>query len=172
MRVRSSNRSSHLFSVAAIELATSQTIAFFGCRAVPIPFRQFAIMSIVARNCFRTSTRSLSLKAPLSAACRATSRASAPSFGLKFEPLRQTAALSTSVKLSMSAPGPAPGRAEPRPEAAQYDQEIVDMADYIHNYQVKSDLAVRIRVRHFTGRQQMLTARPRSTLPVSSSSTP
>jgi len=43
----------------------------------------------------------------------------------------------------MSAPGPAPGRAEPRATEAQYDQEIVDMANYIHNYQVKSDLAVR-----------------------------
>ncbi|GAB7344897.1 hypothetical protein MBLNU457_3334t1 [Dothideomycetes sp. NU457] len=37
---------------------------------------------------------------------------------------------------------PAPGRAEPRAGAAEYDHEIVDMANYIHNYQVKSDLAI------------------------------
>lgn len=43
----------------------------------------------------------------------------------------------------MADPKPAPGRAEPRAGAAEYDHEIVDMANYIHNYQVKSDLAVR-----------------------------
>lgn len=41
---------------------------------------------------------------------------------------------------------PAPGRAEPRAPANAYDPEIADMASYIHNYQVKSELAVSQRV--------------------------
>lgn len=45
----------------------------------------------------------------------------------------------------------APGRAEPRAGPAEYDHEIVDMASYIHNYQVKSDLAVRPRSSYVPG---------------------
>jgi hypothetical protein len=32
--------------------------------------------------------------------------------------------------------------APPPAKAAEYDQEIKDMADYIHNYKIDSDLAV------------------------------
>jgi hypothetical protein len=60
--------------------------------------------------------------------------------------------------------------AAPAP-AAQYDQEIVDMASYIHNYKIDSDLAVSCNCIFETRPRTTLTFTFRSTLLVSSSLT-
>ena len=88
-------------------------------------------MSFVARNLARTTVkRSIPRATALSA-----SWGSKVVLGARQTPFVQRAAFSmTSSKLSAGIAEPAPARA--------YDDEVADMAKYIHNYDVKSDLAV------------------------------
>ncbi|EME89627.1 uncharacterized protein MYCFIDRAFT_57025 [Pseudocercospora fijiensis CIRAD86] len=91
--------------------------------------------SIAARSLLRTTTRSLSRssKAPLCTSSRLAQT------GLKaarspFTQLQSARAFSTTMAPQSGAPPPG--------KAPEYDPEIKDMADYIHNYKITSDLAI------------------------------
>jgi 2-methylcitrate dehydratase len=100
-------------------------------------------MSFIASRSFaRASTRNLVAKAsPRAPLCSSRlaqhqAKSSASSF---LSTQRHTSARCFSTTMVQASAGDA--FAAPAP-AAQYDQEIVDMASYIHNYKIDSDLAV------------------------------
>lgn len=100
-------------------------------------------MSFIANRSFaRAASRSIVAKAgPRAPLCssRLVAQHQAKS---SFSPLsssRHHAARTFSTTMVQASAGDA--FASPAP-AAEYDQEIVDMASYIHNYKIDSDLAV------------------------------
>jgi len=97
-------------------------------------------MSFVARNFVRSGARSLPRTSPLSTVCRTNTRSITP------RAIPAAATLQQKASFAMSAPKasvPSSGKADPA-SAQKYDDEVADMASYIHNYDVKSDLAVRL----------------------------
>ncbi|KAF1808846.1 2-methylcitrate dehydratase [Eremomyces bilateralis CBS 781.70] len=97
-------------------------------------------MSALSRNICTAASRSLRQKAArnptASAISRAVSRPSIASSTSKFSGLQQisrSAAFSTMSPLQSGAPAPT--------SANKWDPELVDMASYIHNYKVDSELA-------------------------------
>ncbi|KJX97794.1 2-methylcitrate dehydratase like protein [Zymoseptoria brevis] len=90
--------------------------------------------SLAARSLLRT-TRGLSRStAPLCSSSRLLQQSVKSQSTTRFSQLHSARAFSTTMATRSGAPIPA-GKAE-------YDQEIKDMADYIHNYKIDSDLAV------------------------------
>jgi 2-methylcitrate dehydratase len=83
------------------------------------------------RSACRSTTNNTAARAPLRLAQQSfKAQASFPSY--QHTPIRAFSA--TMIPKSDASASPAP--------KAEFDKEIVDMASYIHNYDVKSDLAV------------------------------
>lgn len=90
-------------------------------------------MSSLSRNVLRTASRNLRQRASLCNTIKATGRLAPAS---RLTQLRSIAPFSTTmIPRSDAMASPAP--------AKEFDNEIVDMASYIHNYKVDSELAVR-----------------------------
>ncbi|KXT11708.1 hypothetical protein AC579_6965 [Pseudocercospora musae] len=91
--------------------------------------------SFAARSLLRTTTRSLSRssKAPLCTSSR-LAQTSLKAQRSPFAQLQPARAFSTTMPPQSGAPPPG--------KAPEYDPEIKDMADYIHNYKITSDLAI------------------------------
>lgn len=97
-------------------------------------------MSAIARRSFARAAaaapRSV-VRAPLRTSSTLLAQHSAKTSS--FSSLRHNTARAFSTTMVQASAGDA--FASPAP-AAQYDQEIVDMASYIHNYKIDSELAV------------------------------
>jgi len=102
-------------------------------------------MAFVARNICRTASRNLTRRAPVSTSLRALASA-APSSRLS---QRIAPAFSTMASLRSGA------QADPK-GPKEFDPEITEMANYIHNYSIKSDLAVSY-VHHFEAEDILTT---------------
>ena len=91
--------------------------------------------SIAARSLLRTTTRSLSRssKAPL---CSSSRLVQTPLKASRSPIAQLQSARAFSTTMAPQSGAPPPGK------APEYDPEIKDMADYIHNYKIDSDLAV------------------------------
>ncbi|KAJ8609604.1 hypothetical protein MRB53_039055 [Persea americana] len=96
-------------------------------------------MASLSRTVLRTTTRSLQRRAIISSTSTAPRLIAATS--PKSYSQRPAAAFSTMTILKSDAPNPSGPKV--------YDPEIVDMATYIHNYELNSDLAV---TRHCSSR--------------------
>ena len=98
-------------------------------------------MSAIARRSFARAAAARSntavVRAPLRSSSTLLAHHSAKSSSSSL--FRHNTARTFSTTMVQASAGDA--FASPAP-AAQYDQEIVDMASYIHNYKIDSDLAV------------------------------
>jgi 2-methylcitrate dehydratase len=96
--------------------------------------------AIASRSFARAAARSTIVRAPLRSSNRLVAQQAAKSsFSSNLSFSRHNTARAFSTTMVQASAGDA--FASPAP-AAEYDQEIVDMASYIHNYKIDSDLAV------------------------------
>lgn len=89
-------------------------------------------MSSLSRNILRTASRNLRQRAPICNTIKATGRFAPTS---RLTQIRSTAPFSTTmIPRSDAVATPAAPK--------EFDNEIVDMASYVHNYKIDSELAV------------------------------
>jgi len=98
-------------------------------------------MSAIARRSFaRAAAARSTVRAPLRSSSTLLAHHSRPATSSSsFSSFRHNTARTFSTTMVQASAGDA--FASPAP-AAEYDQEIVDMASYIHNYKIDSELAV------------------------------
>lgn len=94
-------------------------------------------MAFVARNFCRTASRNLNRRAPVSNSLRALTRTN----------ILSTASLSGTTAPAFSTMASLRSGAVAEPKGPkEFDPELTEMANYIHNYEIKSDLAVRLKI--------------------------
>jgi len=98
-----------------------------------------AMSAIASRSILRASSRSiLRTRAPLCSSAKLAQNNFRPQ---SFTPAKQSIRAFSSTMPTMVEKSVGDAVASPAPKA-EFDHEIVDMANYIHNYEIKSDLAV------------------------------